>query len=692
MRKSFKKLTAFLSVLTALFLIVNAVPISSHAASATSSVYKKVSLGNNSYVKLTDANLVSSTNGATVSFTFDIYNGGNSDIDLVDYWARLKSTSGTKYTLTLKDKDSKTKVSPKSTETLVFYSEVGSSVTLDKLVLTFITFDFSVSGYERTLGTFTFPSGFNNDVAWGGFKAVDIAGSKVNFRMDTVKVSKGTENYSVNMTFVARNTSKYGVAIPEYNYYVRTAKGLYPLTVKSVTDNNTSFEPTVLNTVRLSGTIPNTVTASNWSLVITQNASDTSTAELPMVIFRTPFTINNNGTTKSEFTDENGTYGVELQSVQRLPWQTNDKIVAKLQVTNNESETLPIPELIGEMVIDDNVTLTAQTVKNSGDISIAPGASTTVTFIGDITDNYTWKKFELQLKETDPDNSADTLDLAELTKSDTTAIYSVAAGNTYTQKSNGSQMSIKATDTRTYTGDTNDVFAVYMDVQNDQTRTTQTPAFVGYFMTADGVYYEATIEKASSSVTPSGKEQIVAYTTVPQSVSTGSMKLIIGEGTDDTGLVRGSSDSLTGYIRAVELSLPTENTATKSFEDLKVGPYTVTFDHFNAFVNGTLEIDLGGTVERDYSYDGFTQKSLLVELKHEDSDTVLWSKTLDLEGKTDGNIQWDLGDNYTSLSEDISGSRVYSKYTLNIYEVLDGQKKLLATKTDKFSTLTNWLE
>ncbi|MFD1953932.1 hypothetical protein ACFSL6_06985 [Paenibacillus thailandensis] len=690
MRKSYKKLTMFVALLSALVLLIGVMPVS-YAAQTNSSVYKNISLGNNSYVQLTDANIVSSTKGATVSFTFTLYNGGNSDINLVDYWARLKSTSGTKYTLTLKDKETKSKVSPRSSETLTFYSEVGSNVTMDKLVLSFIKFDFSVSGYERTLGTFTFPASFTNEVKWGSHKTVDINGSKVNMRMSTVNVSKGTTHYNVNMTFAARNTGKSGVAIPEYKYYVETPSGLYPLTVKSVTDNNTSFEPTVLNTIRLSGEVPTSVSTKNWSLIITQKASEESTAELPIVIFNAPFTINNNGTTKTEFTDENGTYNVELQSVQRLPWAANDKIVAKVLVANNGKDYLPLPKLIGEMVIDSNITLTAQTVTNTGDLGLAPGESTTISFIGDITDNYEWKTFKLELSETDPDDSSATLELAELTRSNVTALYNVNTGGVYTQHSNGSQMSVKVTDTRTYSGDANNLYAVYMDVTNNETRSVQSPAFVGYFVTADGVYYEATIKKSTNLVTPSGKEQIVAYAKVPQSVDTASMQLILGEGFDANGLVKGTSDALTGYLRAVQFKLPTENTNTDNFSEVKVGPYTVNFDYFSANVNGTLNIGIGGTVTRDYSYDGFTQSTLLVELEHEESGTVLWSKTVDLEGESENSIHWEVGENFTSEKVETS-SRVYSKYTLNIYETLDGEKKLLATTEGKFSSIENWLE
>ncbi|WP_424766638.1 hypothetical protein [Paenibacillus sp. sgz302251] len=692
MQKAPKKFIGLFSLFIALIFLLSAVPISD--AASTIAGNKKVFLSNVSYVQLTDANLIPSSKGATASFTFTVFNNESKSINLLDYWARLKSKGGTTYTLTLLDKDSKKLVSPKSTTTLTYYSEVAANVTLDELILSFIKFDFSVPGYERALGQFTFPAGYSNVVKAGGFKGIKISNSTVNTRIDQVNVTKSGDNYSINLSYVARNSNQLGVALPEYAYYMQTPKGLFQLKMKNTADQNKILEPTVLNSIRLFGMIPTTVPTTGWKLIIAQKvgAAETAQIELPVVIFNVPVKINPTTSTSSKktFTNVKGTYEVELQSVQRFPWNNDDNIVAKLLVTNKESVYLPIPDISGTMILDENINLTSQKITNTGDIGLAPGASTTVTFIGKLPYEYEWKKFELELNEKVGEELAQ---VAEVTKSNVTAIYSVKYGNVYTQKSIGSQMSVKITDVKTYTGTANDIYAVYMDVSNDQSRRNLLPLFTGYFKTESGNYYEAKVVKSSAAINPSNKDQMIVYTELPPNVSSEGMQLLLGEAFDDSGLLKGSTAEPKGYVRAVLFGLPAENTDTTAFEQLKVGPYQIGLNYFNVFAyEDSLEVDLGGNVTRDYNFDGFSQSKLLFELEYEPTNDVIWSKVVDLEGKSEGSLQWKVGENYNAISQPMTQNRYWSTYTLNVYETFNGNKKKLFAKDIKFSNIINWLD
>ncbi|TCM97250.1 hypothetical protein EV294_104465 [Paenibacillus sp. BK033] len=694
MRKSFKRSTMLVSLFVAFVMLLSAIPVSFAAATTASSVNKKVYISGNSYVQLTDASLIPSVNGATASFTFEFYNGSSSPINLVDYWARLKTKSGTKYTLTLLDKANKKTVSPKSSTTLTFYSAVGSKVTMDQLILNFVKFDFSVSGYEKTIGQFTFPAGYTNDVKAGGYRAVKVGGSSVNMRVNKTTVGKTVDNYSVNLTYVARNTSQFGVNLPEYNYYIKTSVGLYKLTLKDTTDQNLLLAPSVLNTIELTGSIPNTVPTSGWKFIVTQKvtAADNTQVELPVVSFVTPVSVGNTstGTAKQTFTDANGTYNIELQSVQRMPWNNEDNVVAKLAVKNSGTTYLPLPDLTGTMQLDDSITLTSQTVKNAGDISIAPGATTTMTFIGKLQTGYNWKKFELQLNEK---SGNDTVEVAEVTKSDITPIYSVSSGSVYTQKSIGSEMSVKVTDVRTYSGDTNDLYAVYLDVTNNQSRSKTMPQWTGYFKSANGNYYDVTFVKTATTVSPGYKEQVIAYTQLPSNVSREGLQLLMGEAIDTNGLLKGATGNPTGYIRGVLFGLPAE-TAINSNKGIKIGPYTVDLTQFSIFVQNELNvvINLASTVNRDYNYDGFTQSKLQYELVYEPTGDVLWTQNVSLEGKADNSLQWKVGNNMNEITQKQTENKYWSSYTLNVYEVLNGNKKKLFSKDVKFAPSYNWLD
>ncbi|RCW44833.1 hypothetical protein [Paenibacillus prosopidis] len=691
MRDSFRKASIFVSAIVALVFLLSVVPASFAAANTATIVNKKVYITKGSYVQLIDANLIPSSSGGTASFTFTFYNGDNKDIILNDYWARLKSIGGTKYTLTLLDQTKK-KIAPKSSATLTFYSQVGSKVTLDQLVINIIKFDFTVSGYERTVAKYTFPKGYSNFVKAGGFKTIQINNSNVNVRIDQINVTKKDKNYVFNLSYVARNTSKFGVTLPQYNYYVQTSAGLYKLALKNKTDETLLLEPTVLNAVRLTGNIPSSLAITDWKLIITNDVgSETSKVELPVVTFDIPFNLTTTpvGSSVTTFTNDSGTYEVTLKSVQRLPWTTKDHIIAEMVIRNKESVFVPLPDLTGQFVIDENIKLESKTVAGLEVIGLAPGASATVHFIGEIPFTYSWKQFNLQLNEKIGEQT--TL-LADLTKSSLAAVPIVKAGSVYTQSVAGSQLTAQVTDVRTYKGEDSDLYAVYVDVTNKQNRSSLLPTWAGYFKTIDGNYYEVKMVKANNVIKPSNKEQLVLYADLPVNANKEGIQLLIGEAYDDNGVIKGTGTAK-GYIRPIHVELPVEKVDISSFKQMKVGPYTVDLTYFNAFMNGyILDIDMGATVEKDRMYDGFTQSKLTMVLEKERTNEVILTHTIDLEGNTEGGTTWKVGENYSELKKDMTTTPVWDNYTLNIYETFEGHKKKLASVDISWSTYINWVE
>lgn len=692
MRHSFRKASVFLSTFVALIVMLSAIPVSFAASTTTAdAVNKKVYISGASYVQLIDANIIPSSSGATASFTFTFYNGDSKDLVLNDYWARLNSTGGTKYTLTLLDQ-AKKRIAPKASATLTFYSQVGAKMTLDQLVVNIIKFDFSVAGYERSVAKYTFPKGYTNFIKAGGFKKIQINNSSINVRVDKINVTKKDKNYDFNLSYVARNTSQFGVALPTYNYYVQTSAGLYKLNLKNKTDETLLLEPAVLNAVRLTGSIPSTLATTGWKLVITNNAgSETSKIELPVATFDIPFKLStvSTGTATTTFTNDFGTYDVELKNVQRSPWGTKDQVIAEMVIYNKESVYLPLPTLNGQFIVDDNITLSSKQLNGVDEIGLAPGTSTVINFIGEITANYSWKKFKLQLNK---GTGEDVTTLAELTKSAITAMPVIKAGQVYTPSNVGSKFTAVINNVASYKGEETDLFAVYVDVTNTQTRNNILPNWVAYFKTVEGNYYEAKVVKANKTIKPTNKEQVLVYADLPPYVNRDGMKLMIGEAFDDNGMLK-AEGAAKGYLRAVQLELPAEKTDLSSFKQIKVGPYMVDMSYFTAFMfENNLAIDMGAAVTKDRSYDDFKSNKLMIALEKDATNEIIFTHTIDLETKTDAGTLWKLGNNFSQVKKDMSDVSVFDDYTLNLYELLDGNKKKLASVDIKWSNYVNWLE
>lgn len=691
MKKGFKKMVTLFSLLLAFVVFVSAVP-TTNAAATTANVFKKVFLTKASYIQLTDANLIPSSSGATASFTFTIYNGDSNSINLVDYWARLKTTGGTKYTLSLLDSDKKKKALPKTTTTLTFYSEVGSKITLDQLVINVIKFDFSVAGYEKTIAQYAFPKSYSNFVKAGGFKGVLVNNSLVNMRIDQINVTKSTKNYNFNLTYVARNNGKFGVALPQYNYYAQTAKGLYKLALRNKTDETLTLEPAVLNAVQLTGSIPLSVATTGWKLIVTNNVgAETNKIELPVVTFDIPFkiTTTTSTSTKTTFTNDDGTYEIELNTVQRFPWNNDDNVIAELIVRNKGSVYLPLPELSGMLIVDDSIKLQGKAVKKTGDIGLAPGTSTTISYVGSIPYNYTWSKFKLKLTQK---TGEVVTDIGELTKSTVTPIKIVELGSLFTQTNNGSPFNALVTDVKTYTSDQASIYAVIMELTNKQKRSGALPMLTGYFKTVDGNLYEAKVTKATNNIKSESKDQLIVWTELPGNIDKTGMQLILGEAFDDNGLLIGAGTAK-GFLRAAQFNLPAETMSSTNFKNLRVGPYIIDMNRFNAWMNGSrLDIYIGSDVTKDVNFDGYTQAQLTFELEHEPTKQVIVSQLIDLDGKADNSLKWKAGANYSVVNKEMGDTLLWEDYTLNVYESFNGNRKKLASLPIQFSGITNWLD
>lgn len=688
MKTRLKRITSLLLLFLCIAVTASVIP----TASAASTVFKKVYISKASFIQLTDASLIPSANGATASFTFTIYNGDSSAINLVDYWARLKTKGGTKYTLSIVDADKKKKALPKTYTTLTYYSEVGAKITLDQLVVNVIKFDFNVTGYEKTIAQYSFPKGYSNFVKAGGFKGVLINNSLVNMRIDQINVTKSTKNYNFNLTYVARNNGKFGVALPQYNYYAQTAKGLYKLALRNKTDETLTLEPAVLNAIQLSGSIPLSIATTGWKLIVTNTVgAETNKIELPVVSFDIPFKITTTTATsiKTTFTNDDGTYEIELGTVQRFPWNNDDNVVAELIVRNKGSVNLPLPDLSAMLIVDDSIKLQGKAVKKTGDIGLAPGTSTIISYVGSIPYNYTWSKFKLKLTQKAGEVVTD---IGELAKSTLTPIKIVEAGSLFTQTNNGSPFNALITDVKTYSGDKAAVYAVTMELTNKQKRSGALPMLTGYFKTVDGNLYEAKVTKATNNIKSESKDQLIVWTELPENIDKTGMQLILGEAFDDNGLLIGAGTAK-GFLRAAQFNLPAETMSSTNFNNLRVGPYIINMNRFNAWMNGSrLDIYIGSDVTKDVNFDGYTQAQLTFELEHEPTKQVIVSQLIDLDGKAENSLKWKAGANYSVVNKEMGDTLLWEDYTLNVYESFNGNRKKLASLPIQFSGITNWLD
>ena len=129
--------------------ILPASPVAAAASPVTIS-NQIVKLGATSYLNIREAHFLMQEKGKVLAFSVAITNNGSSEINLIDYWLRVKTKSGKTFKSTITEGDkAKTTVAPKTTQYITYYTVVDNQTTINDLSFEVVKWDFSQANYER---------------------------------------------------------------------------------------------------------------------------------------------------------------------------------------------------------------------------------------------------------------------------------------------------------------------------------------------------------------------------------------------------------------------------------------------------------------------------------------------------------------------------------------------------------------
>ena len=142
-------------------------PVAAATSTSVSSISSKiVKLNASASLNIRDVHFLMQAQGKVLVYSVSITNNGNSSLDLLDYWLRVKTKSGKTFKTTVTDADKDKKDVPaKSTQYLTYYTVVDSQTKLTDLSFQVLKWDFSTANYERTLGTIQYPANGTDKVS-----------------------------------------------------------------------------------------------------------------------------------------------------------------------------------------------------------------------------------------------------------------------------------------------------------------------------------------------------------------------------------------------------------------------------------------------------------------------------------------------------------------------------------------------
>lgn len=664
---------------------------STNAPVITNSVLGKVSIDGKSYFELLDVNLLSSASGKYASFKVTVHNKSNKDIQLIDYWISLKSKSGSKYSVNIHPDDKTiTKVSANSSQTLTYYSNVGSNLTIKDLKFEFIKWDFSRPNYERVLGSINVPASYNPTALVNQKRSLKVGGTTLLTSIERFIMTKTDKYYKPSITFKLENSGTQSFTLPAYEYKLVTSKGItYPLTPAKGKESLV-LNPKVSETIQLTGSVPLEIDASGWTLLVTLPIADTKIS-VPVASYSVPPVIKEEGGTVGKpynFSTALGDYQATLNSIHRLPLEDSDILAANITLYNPGSETVKIPDLLGKFILDQNVNVSAKSVKSDQSIGIPAKSSVSLQLYANIPYNYNFTEIKTVLQEKDEDEKV--VDLLEIISDATfSSIETVAPLKKYSFDVLNKRADLYVRKVFTFEGLSSNIISVQMIVDNLEKRYSNVTALNAYFQTQDGTLYPASVDISDKKVSPAGSAVINFWKAVPKDLDTSDMKLVVGE-----AIIGEDGKPTNQYVNPVQFLLPREDfTVASALDVVEIFPYTVTLSKFNT------QVELASkAVVAKFNYN--LQKNILVESNTEQHKLIVEIYDENNNLKVSQEYPIGTGENALQIGEhEATFSKADSEYffkiesmrnfNLNIYHQFNGHKKLVATKQIRWFTTTD---
>ncbi|WP_151735301.1 hypothetical protein [Paenibacillus tengchongensis] len=648
---------------------------------------KKISLGSVAAATQASGLQIYNYNGkAYAKVGLTITNQGTKVLTDPGYSLYLKSAGGSVFTLALDESSSEFKIQPQEKKTLYFMTEIPAYMNTKNMTLQIAKLDETLKLYLPVV-SYALPAAGTASftVAAGYTKKVSIDSNIVEMQLLKSEVSADNGNAMWSYQFRIKNTGSKAVAVPAYEFSVKSAEG-YTFPVTTTAFSNLTLKPLEEQVIALDASIPLELNQDKLQLQVVPPAgtdsASTNKMVLPVAYFSIPYTLQTNSHVASEtsVTNSYGTFGVTLNSLQRLPWGSKDLLQAKLTIRNSTAKTVTLPELTGILKVDQtDLTSSSQVYTGDSSTTLSPGATTELTVLASMPYTLSFGQAKILLQAA---SGSETKPFLSLSTSDSavTGIAPLAAGSSFTIASTGKKAEVKERLTTIYKGtDTNVVYTEF-EMNSQETRQADLSRLYAQFRTADGKVYEAAVNQSEAATSPGGKTIVSFWAKIPASAGTSGLQLYVSQAIAGGKLTNAGTEA-TGYVNTSALTLnPAEITAASALTSVSMYPYTLAINSSSGEMtlgSSSLAISFNYKLDQDTTYQMGTYQHKLV-MRVIDPFGQYFDKTLTLgTDLTAGSYNTYTTTLSNSLFKSLSGG----SYRLELYDEFQGQRVLLGSQT-----------
>lgn len=558
-------------------------------------------------------------------------------------------------------------------------------------------------------------------------RKITVDGITIETQLKKATISTSGDKAVWTMQFRVKNIGNQAVLLPTYEASIKTIEGYtFPINTKALT--NLALKPLQEKQIQLSAEIPaqlkqqqlllqllesSAPTPSNTTTntQVSDRTQESSPIILPTAFYMIPYSQEQNQSAQTEYTFDNnvGSFGVTLESFQRMPWAAEDIVVAKIRLRNAGTSSVTLPTLGGSIKAQNNrISSPVQIIAEQADNSLDAGQSKVYYLVSHFSADLDLSQLKIELYPTvdtanndtnsnttnttnpninslDSDNPFLSLQVGQINSN----IAKIAPGASFHIQTTGKKAEIKERRTMMYEGTSQKIAYTELEMKSEEKRTSTPARLVAYYKTPNNEYYEATVNQSDKSVGPDGKNLITVWSKLPTSINTSGLTLYLGEAIND-GKMSTATTTPTGYINAVELGLnkQTPPVVASVSSEMELFPYRFAITGATgSLAEGQESIALNMTYNfsKDNTYNMGTYGHNLI-IQWVDPSGQMQEKTM-VPG-TDLTLGKSVPYS-TTLNSNVYKTMKGGRFLINVYDEFEGERILLGTQSYRIDYTAN---
>lgn len=540
-------------------------------------------------------------------------------------------------------------------------------------------------------------------VAAGASKTFFVNGNSVNTKVGTAFLNVQDNQTEVEMDYTLKNVAGASMALPGLTFALRTKDNIeYPLAYTK--EENAVLLPQIEKSLSLSGTIAKSIDPKTTKLVVRTAATEKQASYVLGAYQLSSSSLS--GTIGSSYVHDSS-YKVELSSIGRSSQSDSDSLVADIKVTNTSSSSKSIPNLSGYFMINGvKVSSEVKVAALDDSLNIAPKGTYNFVAYTDIPYSASLDKVTFVLTEKVDEKTSKTL--YQYSSQTLSTVPTYVPSQAYKIGSAGHKTAVNLVNSDIYLGDkASNYFYAELAALNEETRAASLSPLGAYIQDKNGLIVPVTVSQLKDKLLPGSKALLSASAQLPRNFDATSYKLYVGqaivETTSGSGTTTGSTttnDTSTAdavIVKPVSYSLGSTGTVTPltSFKDLRIAGYNLSLTNmFNTLaLSGAYDITgvkfvFDYTLAQDESYDYIAAKhKLMFEFVDQDTAKTTYTKEIGFVSSDSAEDKVLTIGNAQAMSVEFADPDIqykiqnYKDYVINIYDVYNGAKRLIATKT-----------